>query len=182
MFKEEPRGKRLDIGAWDTKRHQLNYRHAIRVCDIFLVVHWQSKNIVDSQINLHHFSGDNWLGVQLDQFMSCESNLATNRQTRMLSDLALVGCYNRTAMPANERDRIMLASAKRNLASMAYFGLTEFQKVSIFVQTLIMQIINIAHLSDSRYHNTYLKKHLTFDLRYHSNNIIQPCLVQHCEI
>lgn len=47
----------------------------------------------------------------------------------MLSDLALVGCYNRTAMPANERDRVLLASAKRNLASMAYFGLTEFQKV-----------------------------------------------------
>lgn len=74
-------------------------------------------------------SGDNWLGVQLDQFTNCESNLATNRQTRMMSDLALVGCYNRTSMPQLERDRIMLASAKRNLASMAYFGLTEYQKV-----------------------------------------------------
>lgn len=73
--------------------------------------------------------GDNWLGVQLDQFTKCESNLATNRQTRMLSDLALVGCYNRTSLPPHERDRIMLASAKRNLATMAYFGLTEFQKV-----------------------------------------------------
>lgn len=76
------------------------------------------------------FLAENWLGVQLDEFMSCDSNLATNRQTRMMSDLALIGCYNRTAMPANERDRVMLASAKRNLASMAYFGLTEYQKVN----------------------------------------------------
>lgn len=73
--------------------------------------------------------GDNWLGVQLDQFANCESNLATNRQTRMMSDLALIGCYNRSSMPQLERDRIMLASAKRNLAAMAYFGLTEYQKV-----------------------------------------------------
>lgn len=71
------------------------------------------------------------MGVQLDEFMKCESNLATNRQTRMLSDLALVGCYNKSAMPAHERDRIMLASAKRNLAAMSYFGLTEYQKVRL---------------------------------------------------
>lgn len=47
----------------------------------------------------------------------------------MLSDLTLVGCYNMTYMPAAERDRVMLASAKRNLAAMAFFGLTEHQKV-----------------------------------------------------
>lgn len=74
-------------------------------------------------------AGENWMGVQLDEFMSCDSNLATNRQTRMLSDLALVGCYNKSTAPAHERDRIMLASAKRNLAAMSYFGLTEYQKV-----------------------------------------------------
>lgn len=87
----------------------------------------------DDKINalINCFLGDNWLGVQLDQFAGCDSNLATNRQTRMLSDLALIGCYNRTAIPAIERDRIMLASAKRNLAAMAYFGLTEYQKVKL---------------------------------------------------
>lgn len=41
---------------------------------------------------------------------------AANRQTRMLADLALVNCYNKTGMSALERDRIMLDSAKRNLA------------------------------------------------------------------
>lgn len=65
----------------------------------------------------------------LDEFAACESNLATNRQTRMLSDLALIGCYNKTSMSSRKRDRIMLASAKRNLVAMSYFGLTEYQKV-----------------------------------------------------
>lgn len=71
--------------------------------------------------------------MELDDFAGCESNLAVNRQTRMLSDLALVGCYNKTYMTAAERDRVMLASAKRNLAGMAYFGLTEYQKMSQYI-------------------------------------------------
>lgn len=79
------------------------------------------------------YSGENWFGVGLDEFARCTSNLATNRQTRMLADLALVGCYNQTAIPAFERHSIMLASAKRNLAAMSYFGLTEFQKISQYV-------------------------------------------------
>jgi len=48
----------------------------------------------------------------------------------MLADLALVGCYNTSYMPSlAERNHVMLASAKRNLAAMAFFGLTEHQKV-----------------------------------------------------
>lgn len=48
----------------------------------------------------------------------------------MLADLALVGCYNGTLRHRTaDTDRVLLASAKRNLAAMAYFGLTEFQKV-----------------------------------------------------
>lgn len=77
-----------------------------------------------------NISGENWAGVSFDEFSKCDSNLAINRQTRMLSDLALVGCYDKSSMPAHERDRIILASAKKNLASMSYFGLTEYQKVS----------------------------------------------------
>lgn len=61
-------------------------------------------------------AGENWIGVSLDDFVDCESNLATNRQTRMLADLALVNCYNKTSMPLEERNRMLLASAKRNLA------------------------------------------------------------------
>lgn len=48
----------------------------------------------------------------------------------MLADLSLVGCYNSSYMNQEERNRVMLASAKRNLLSIAFFGLTEFQKVN----------------------------------------------------
>lgn len=51
------------------------------------------------------------------------------RQTRMLADLSLIGCYNSSFMNEEERNRVMLASAKKNLLSIAFFGLTEFQKV-----------------------------------------------------
>lgn len=79
------------------------------------------------------YDGENWEGVELSDFINCESNLAANRQTRMLADLELVGCYDKTYMPKADRDRIMLASAKKNLQSMAFFGLTEFQKISQYI-------------------------------------------------
>ncbi|KAL1228367.1 Heparan-sulfate 6-O-sulfotransferase 3-B [Trichinella pseudospiralis] len=49
-----------------------------------------------------------WKGVTLDAFLACSSNLAFNRQTRMLADLRLVHCYNRSAMDVDRRDAIML--------------------------------------------------------------------------
>lgn len=76
------------------------------------------------------------MGVSFDEFSSCDSNLATNRQTRMMSDLSLIGCYNKSSMPGHERNRIMLASAKRNLAALSYFGLTEYQKVSVLIDII----------------------------------------------
>ncbi|CAH1104673.1 unnamed protein product [Psylliodes chrysocephalus] len=79
------------------------------------------------------YKGDNWEGVNLDEFIKCHSNLAVNRQTRMLADLELVGCYNKSYMAKAERDRILLASAKKNLLSMAFFGLTEHQKISQYI-------------------------------------------------
>lgn len=56
----------------------------------------------------------------------------------MLADLTLVNCYNRTLGVANadrkeadqRRDNAMLDSAKRNLASLAFFALTEYQAES----------------------------------------------------
>ncbi|XP_050069864.1 heparan-sulfate 6-O-sulfotransferase 1 [Anopheles maculipalpis] len=97
------------------------------------------------------YNGANWNGVALDEFAGCENNLAANRQTRMLADLALVGCYNKTYMPAAERDRIMLASAKRNLAAMSYFGLTEYQKIS---QYIFEETFNLRFAIPFEQHNT----------------------------
>ncbi|KAL7294594.1 hypothetical protein TKK_0011901 [Trichogramma kaykai] len=75
------------------------------------------------------YSGPNWKGVTLEEFMACPNNLANNRQTRMLADLSLVGCYNNSSLSKTDRDRLMLASAKRNLKYMPFFMLTEYQKV-----------------------------------------------------
>uniref|UniRef100_A0A8W7PMN9 Heparan-sulfate 6-O-sulfotransferase n=1 Tax=Anopheles coluzzii TaxID=1518534 RepID=A0A8W7PMN9_ANOCL len=99
----------------------------------------------------HVVKSANWNGVALDEFAGCESNLAANRQTRMLADLALVGCYNKTYMPTAERDRIMLASAKRNLAAMSYFGLTEYQKIS---QYIFEETFNLRFAIPFEQHNT----------------------------
>jgi hypothetical protein len=63
--------------------------------------------------------------------MACHYNLASNRQTRMLADLSLVGCYN-SSLSSSDRDQLMLASAKHNLKYMPFFMLTEYQKVSVF--------------------------------------------------
>ncbi|XP_076857425.1 heparan-sulfate 6-O-sulfotransferase 3-B [Brachyhypopomus gauderio] len=74
------------------------------------------------------YPGDDWSGVTLRDFMACPHNLANNRQTRMLADLSLVGCYNLSSMRESERDAALLASATRNLRGMAFYGLTEFQR------------------------------------------------------
>jgi len=98
-------------------------------------------------VYVHHTcTGEDWEGVSLDEFMACPFNLANNRQTRMLADLTLVGCYNRSAFadPA-ERDRIMLQSAKDNLRSVVFFGLTERQVDS---QHLFEHAFNIQFAED----------------------------------
>ena len=79
------------------------------------------------------YSGEDWADVTLPQFLDCSSNLARNRQVRMLADLTLVNCYNTTGMSPKERDKKMLESAKRNLRSMAFFAIVEYQEESQFL-------------------------------------------------
>ena len=79
------------------------------------------------------FKGENWSDVTLPEFIGCSSNLAFNRQTRMLADLKLVGCYDLNAMSRERREAILLESAKRNLESMAYFALVEYQSESQYL-------------------------------------------------
>lgn len=119
--------------------------------DLFLPVLLSNRSVSLSLFFFLLFTGANWNGVALDEFAGCESNLAANRQTRMLADLALVGCYNKTYMPTAERDRIMLASAKRNLAAMSYFGLTEYQKIS---QYIFEETFNLRFAIPFEQHNT----------------------------
>lgn len=94
--------------------------------------------------NIKYFvKGANWTGVELDEFMDCPYNLAHNRQTRMLADLTLAGCYNSTK-DQHERDRILLQSAKQNLARMAFVGLTEQQSRSQYIFERTFQM-NFTH-------------------------------------
>ncbi|KAM4621470.1 heparan-sulfate 6-O-sulfotransferase 2 [Polymixia lowei] len=89
------------------------------------------------------YSGDDWSGCSLQDFMDCPYNLANNRQTRMLADLSLVGCYNVSAMSEEDRWAVLLESAKRNLRGMAFFGLTEYQRKTqyLFERTFSLEFI-----------------------------------------
>ncbi|XP_034545764.1 heparan-sulfate 6-O-sulfotransferase 2 isoform X1 [Notolabrus celidotus] len=89
------------------------------------------------------YAGDDWSGCTLQEFMDCPYNLANNRQTRMLADLSLVGCYNVSAMNEEERWALLLESAKRNLLGMAFFGLTEYQRKTqyLFERTFNLEFI-----------------------------------------
>ena len=89
------------------------------------------------------YTGENWTDVTLPEFLKCPSNLAINRQTRMLADLRLVGCYNRNAISRERREEILLQSAMKNLDSMAYFALMEYQIESqyLFERTFGMKFL-----------------------------------------
>lgn len=77
-----------------------------------------------------YYDGVPWANVTLQEFLSCESNWANNRQTMMLADLMSIDCYNKSQLPENERQKFLVESAKRNLENFAYFGLTEYQEAS----------------------------------------------------
>ncbi|XP_007260641.2 heparan-sulfate 6-O-sulfotransferase 3-B [Astyanax mexicanus] len=107
------------------------------------------------------YSGDDWSGVTLREFMDCPSNLASNRQVRMLADLSLVGCYNLSSMNESERNPILLASAMSNLKNMAFYGLTEFQRKTqyLFERTFRLRFISaFTQLNSTRAANVELRE------------------------
>ncbi|XP_052062023.1 LOW QUALITY PROTEIN: heparan-sulfate 6-O-sulfotransferase 3-B-like, partial [Mytilus californianus] len=73
------------------------------------------------------YTGQKWKNITFENFVGCKSNLAINRQTRMLANLSSVNCYNTTGMSFEERQTKILKSALENLKNMAFFGLTEYQ-------------------------------------------------------
>lgn len=88
-----------------------------------------------------------WTGVTLEDFTNCPYNLAFNRQTRMLADLELVSCYDNLKNLQNIQKEIelkMLASAKKNLSRMRWFGLVEFQLASEILFEHVFQPLHFA--------------------------------------
>ncbi|TDG46935.1 hypothetical protein AWZ03_006639 [Drosophila navojoa] len=151
-------------------RYMSEYRHVRRGATWKGSRHWCLGRQATAAELPPCYKGKDWLDVDLDQFAGCESNLAANRQTRMLADLALVGCYNKSSMPAHERDRVMLASAKRNLAAMAYFGLTEYQKMS---QYIFEETFNLRFAIPFEQHNATISATAVTNLRPDQRRLIE---------
>jgi len=91
------------------------------------------KPATKSEIIPCYDAEETWEGVSLKEFMACKSNLAINRQTRMLADLRQVNCYNTTDMPLSQRNKVLLESAKTNLERLAFFGITTEQAKSQYL-------------------------------------------------
>ena len=115
------------------QRFVSEWKHVQRGATWKTARHWCGGRIPTSHELPACYSGENWKKVPLNEFLDCQSNLALNRQTRMLADLTLVGCYNTSVMSPEERDVLLLASAKENLRKTAFFGILENQTVSQYL-------------------------------------------------
>lgn len=74
-----------------------------------------------------YYRHESWPNVTFEEFLSCPYNQAINRQTRMIADLTLVGCYKHARNPTRSHDATMLASAKLNLQQLfAGFAVNEY--------------------------------------------------------
>lgn len=87
-----------------------------------------------------YYLGKPWVNVTLTKFASCDSNWANNRQTMMLADVEAVHCFDKTALSKDERERILLESAKENLRKFSFLGLTEYmaETCQLFEKTFSM--------------------------------------------
>ncbi|KAI8772438.1 heparan-sulfate 6-O-sulfotransferase 2 [Biomphalaria glabrata] len=87
------------------------------------------------------FDHGTWAGVSFEEFINCSSNMAFNRQTRMLANLSLSDCYRlNSTKTQKERDEIMLQSAKQNLMkSFKFFSPLEYIEEGqlLFEQTFL---------------------------------------------
>ena len=76
-------------------------------------------------------------GLTLEKFLRCTDSWSINRMTLSLADNELVTCWDKKKYSREQRDRILLESAKSNLRKFSYFGLNEFiaESGSLFEET-----------------------------------------------
>lgn len=87
--------------------------------------------------------------------MNCPLNPALDRQLRMLSNLTKINCSGTTDATANETVAMaMLEDAKRNLKSIAFFGLTEYQQESQLLFECTFNMTFIRSFVSSKPYNT----------------------------
>lgn len=77
-----------------------------------------------------YYEGEMWANVTLEKFMACADNWANNRQTMMLADLEEVDCLSNAKLTKEETENRLLESAKRNLKSFEFFGMSEYMSES----------------------------------------------------
>ena len=66
------------------------------------------------------------VNLTLEKFSRCKGGWSVNRMTLALADHDVATCSDRTKYSREERDQLLLASAKSNLRKFSYFGLNEF--------------------------------------------------------
>ena len=71
------------------------------------------------------YVGKDWKDVTLQEFLDCPNNNAHNRQVYMTASTRDLDCSKLRKLPQEERDKIMLESAKENLRNITFFGFTE---------------------------------------------------------
>lgn len=81
-----------------------------------------------------------WIDVSLDEFIECPTNMAVNRQTRMLASFNDLICKQ-----SQVDDNILLASAMSNLNKISFFGICEQQRAS---QILFEKTFNMIFLEN----------------------------------
>ena len=102
------------------------------------VGNWVRHNLCKGKKYLREVNQANCLhkirrNVSLKDFMSCPESWSNNRQTLILADVDKAGCLDPSAMSTEERDSILLATAKKNLEQMVFFGVTEYMKESVLL-------------------------------------------------
>ena len=75
--------------------------------------------------------------LTLETFVRCTESWSVNRMTLMLADHELATCWDKKKYSREQRDQILLESAKSNLLNMSYFGINEFfvDSESLFEET-----------------------------------------------
>ena len=93
--------------------------------------------------------------LTLEKFLKCTDSWSINRMTLSLADHELATCWDKKKYSHEQRDQILLESAKSNLRNFSYFGLNEFivESGSLFEETfgvVLRSPIQVQPLNNSR--------------------------------
>ena len=82
--------------------------------------------------------------LTLGKFLRCTESWSINRMTLSLADHKLATCWDKRKYSRDQRDRILLESAKSTLQNISYFGLNEFmaESGSLFEKTFGLTLKN----------------------------------------